>query len=270
MKKLIKVLIIVLFLLLVSMLFRNFISMNKDIEQIKIKEIYIYSPKTKITAHRGYSVYTKENTLEAFKKAKEMGADWIELDVRKTKDNILVVIHDDNLKRVFKKNIKVSETKYSILKKYNIPTLESIIAFAKENNLNINIECKEVGYEDKILKLINKYSYKDKVVITSFKYQVLKRIEQIDNSYTTLIILSSIKNIKKYNLVDGYSVQYNSITKEKIERLHNEGKIVYLWTIDSMVSLKKAIEMEPDNIITNNLVDAFTAINEASYAYIIN
>ena len=56
--------------------------------------------KTKVWAHRGASGYAPENTLDAFRKAVEMGADGIELDVQMTKDGELVVIHDETIDRV--------------------------------------------------------------------------------------------------------------------------------------------------------------------------
>ena len=49
--------------------------------------------------HRGARAYEPENTLSSFKKAVEMGVDAVELDVRKTKDGQLVVIHDADLKK---------------------------------------------------------------------------------------------------------------------------------------------------------------------------
>ena len=55
----------------------------------------------KIFAHRGYSGKYPENTILAFKKALDIGVDGIELDVHKTKDGKLVVIHDENIKRTF-------------------------------------------------------------------------------------------------------------------------------------------------------------------------
>ena len=56
--------------------------------------------KVKIFAHRGASAYAPENTLEAFRLAMEQGADGIEIDVQLTKDNELVVIHDETVDRV--------------------------------------------------------------------------------------------------------------------------------------------------------------------------
>ena len=59
-----------------------------------------WSQKVEITAHRGDSVKALENTLPAFEKAIESGADWIELDVKETRDNVPVVFHDSSLKRL--------------------------------------------------------------------------------------------------------------------------------------------------------------------------
>ena len=92
--------------------------------------------KTKVWAHRGASGYAPENTLDAFRKAVEMGADGIELDVQMTKDGELVVIHDETIDRVSNGKGWVKDYTYEELKKFNfnkthleytkeeIPTLE--------------------------------------------------------------------------------------------------------------------------------------------------
>ena len=73
--------------------------------------------KTKVWAHRGASGYAPENTLDAFQKAVEMGADGIELDVQMTKDGELVVIHDETIDRVSNGKGWVKDYTYEELKK---------------------------------------------------------------------------------------------------------------------------------------------------------
>ena len=73
--------------------------------------------KTKVWAHRGASGYASENTLDAFRKAVEMGADGIELDVQMTKDGELVVIHDETIDRVSNGKGWVKDYTYEELKK---------------------------------------------------------------------------------------------------------------------------------------------------------
>ena len=77
--------------------------------------------KTKVWAHRGASGYAPENTLDAFRKAVEMGADGIELDVQMTKDGELVVIHDETIDRVSNGKGWVKDYTYEELKKFDFP-----------------------------------------------------------------------------------------------------------------------------------------------------
>ena len=107
--------------------------------------------KTKVWAHRGASGYAPENTLDAFRKAVEMGADGIELDVQMTKDGELVVIHDETIDRVSNGKGWVKDYTYEELKKFNfnkthleytkeeIPTLEQVYRLIKLTNLTINV-----------------------------------------------------------------------------------------------------------------------------------
>ena len=72
--------------------------------------------QVEITAHRGDSLKALENTLPAFEKAIESGSDWIELDVNETKDNVPVVFHDCNLKRLMGKDARIRDLTWAELK----------------------------------------------------------------------------------------------------------------------------------------------------------
>ena len=89
--------------------------------------------KTKVWAHRGASGYAPENTLDAFRKAVEMGADGIELDVQMTKDGELVVIHDETIDRVSNGKGWVKDYTYEELKKFNFNHFVSKLAIPLAN-----------------------------------------------------------------------------------------------------------------------------------------
>ena len=74
----------------------------------------------KIIAHRGASGYAPENTLKAFRLAVEMGSKDFEFDVHRTKDGILVVHHDYDLKHTAGQDVKIADLDYAELKKHNI------------------------------------------------------------------------------------------------------------------------------------------------------
>ena len=108
--------------------------------------------KTLVWAHRGASKYAPENTLPAFQKAIEMGADGIELDVQMTKDNQCVVIHDETVKRVSNGTVWVKDSTLEELREFDfgkgfteygkvrIPTLEEVLQLVVPSGRTINID----------------------------------------------------------------------------------------------------------------------------------
>ena len=76
--------------------------------------------KNGVTAHRGNSVQLPENTMLAFISAISIVVDWIEADIRETADGKLVVIHDDNTKRLATHNLSIKNVTYAKLKAIDI------------------------------------------------------------------------------------------------------------------------------------------------------
>ncbi|MCD6321640.1 MAG: glycerophosphodiester phosphodiesterase, partial [Clostridiales bacterium] len=127
--------------------------------------------KTAVIAHRGASAYAPENTLVAFQKAYEMGADGIEIDVLFSKDGHIMVHHDFNLGRCEEYSGMVKDHTYFELRKLDvgswfgeqfkgqkIPSIEEVLKFIKDKNMFLNIEIKtgspyDVGIEKKLVKI---------------------------------------------------------------------------------------------------------------------
>src|SRR5690349_13728528 len=82
-------------------------------------------------AHRGASAYAPENSLTAFEKAAEMQADMVEIDLRLTADNVVVVSHDDTLKRVFGVASAIADLTFDQLQAAIPPGFEPIPTFDK-------------------------------------------------------------------------------------------------------------------------------------------
>lgn len=235
---------------------------NFNIEYIRTMEI---------TAHRGASVKYPENTMSAFKGAKELGADWIELDVQQTKDRQIVVSHDTNLSRVTGVNKDIIDMTYDEISKLDagsflseefkgekIPLLDEVLKFAKENNIRLNIELKptgkEVDFEKQVIELIKKFNFEDMCVITSQTYSVLENTKKIDLNIKTIYVMSiAIGKITDLEYADGFSVEATNVTNNLVNRVHNEGKELFVWTVNTEESINKMIDMNVDNIITDNI-----------------
>jgi glycerophosphoryl diester phosphodiesterase len=110
--------------------------------------------------HRGARAYAPENTLTSFEKAIELDANAVELDVRKTKDGKLVVIHDADVKRTTNGKGLVSELTLNQIKGLStegnkkIPTFEEALDFL-DKKVQVLIELKEAGYENQVLEILH-------------------------------------------------------------------------------------------------------------------
>jgi len=136
-----------------------------------------------VIAHRGASMTAPENTLAAFRLALEQGADGIELDVRRTRDGHLVVIHDATLERVAGKPGEVSALPLETLRGLDIgsgeriPTLAEVLALAK-THLLVDIELKVAGIEPVVLDLVREAGMEPQVLITSFLEDAVAAVRQ--------------------------------------------------------------------------------------------
>ncbi len=230
-----------------------------------------FTRTVEVTAHRGASIKYPENTMSAFVGAKELGADWIELDVQQTSDGKIIVIHDTNLKRTTGLDKKTWEVDFEEISKLDagsffsedfkgerIPLLEDVVDFAKKNNIKLNIELKptghEVDFEKSVIDIINAYDFKDDSVITSQVYEVLEKVKKQDVSQKTVYVMSlAYGNITSLKAADSFSIEETSITKSLVSRIHNEGKEIYAWTVNNEDNIQKMIDLKVDNIITDNI-----------------
>lgn len=146
-------------------------------------------------AHRGYSARYPENTLLAFAKAIEAGADMIELDLHFSHDGELVVIHDDKINRTSDGRGNVADLTLTELRKYNynnrmtncgfagIPTLAEVIELV-DSRVLLNIEIKKhpgekAGIEKKLVDLLREKDFVDHVIVSSFDGGILSAIKRI-------------------------------------------------------------------------------------------
>lgn len=157
---------------------------------------------TGVIAHRGASQIAPENTQVAFMLAHEMGATWIETDVMLTQDNVLILHHDDSLKRTTGMNALVSQTPFDTIKQLNagswfspdyayarIPTLLDVLKWAREEQVNFNLEIKPtVGTEVQTATLMMDMLKQEKidpntVLISSFSLKALGAAQKFGREY---------------------------------------------------------------------------------------
>lgn len=220
-------------------------------------------------AHRGASAYAPENTMSSFIKGVELGANGIELDLQKTKDNKIVIFHDDYIDNKSNGKGRIEDYTYGELykldfgswfdNKFNGEHIVLFEDFAKDflnKNLTFAIELKVKGIEKETLEIINKYKKHDNIYITSFLYEALKNMRDIDNKIKLSWLIKeeiSNKNIDKLLKIDGNQICPKAcfVTEAGIELAKKNNLGVRLWGISNEDIMKKVYKLDIEGMTVN-------------------
>jgi len=206
----------------------------------------------KIIGHRGASGYAPENTLLSFQKAIELGCDAIELDVRLSKDNRLVVIHDHKVNRTTNGKGSVSKMTLAEIKELDcdgqkIPTLQEVIDIC---NIDLQIELKVKGTPLPVYNTIIENGILSRVLVTSFDTELLKEIKSLDSNIKTGFLFRR-KTRKSW---EGYSAicpKSSIVNKKIIDKAHGLGVEVYVYHVDNKKLAERLINWGVDGIGTD-------------------
>lgn len=236
--------------------------------------------KTLVIAHRGDSKNAPENTIAAFKRAMELGADGIELDVQLTKDGHLVVIHDETVDRTtngegFVKDFTLEEIKkldagIKFGEKFageRIPTLYEVFELIEDKDFLVNIEIKSgivlyPGIEEKLIKAIKEYNFEERVIISSFNHYSLRDVKKMA-PHLKIGLLYQCGLVEPWHMalrMEAYSLHpfYFNIIPELVEGCKKNGVKLFPWTVDRKEDMERMLKAGVDGIITD---DPETLIN---------
>lgn len=224
-------------------------------------------------AHRGASKYYPENTILSLKEGIKTGANGLEIDVHKTKDNRLVVIHDEDVERIFKgkglvkdmildelRNLKCRNKNFEDNLECRIPTLEDVLELVKSYNVILNIELKtdEIHYEGiekDVIELVNRYGLKKQIILSSFNHESIRICREIDIEFETgLLYSNSTENMVQYAKEVGASAIHPDLrlVSEELIKEANENNIkVNIYTVNSPSYMRKLIEAGVNGIFTD-------------------
>lgn len=227
-----------------------------------------------IVAHRGASGYAPENTMAAFELAVQMDADYIELDVRMSKDGELVVLHDETVERTTNGAGNVRDYTLSELKaldagsyfapgyaKETIPTLQEVLdRFQGRIGLLIEVKASPsyTGLEDKVVRLFEQYDDRENIVIQSFDAELARAIYARLPDIPVGVLISAeqppltdaaLDDIASYAAYINYNVEL--LDAETVKKVHDRNRKVMAWTIRKETDEARIKRLGVDGIITD-------------------
>jgi glycerophosphoryl diester phosphodiesterase len=258
------------------------------------------TPQPLIIGHRGAAAVAPENTIAAFNRALRGGADGIEFDVRLSRDGVPVVIHDATLRRTALRAGPVSDFTASELqeidvgswfnqkhpeaaqKEYEqetIPSLEQLCAAMAVNDCLLYLEMKNDDAEVErlaaaVVKLINDFSFANRVVVESFHLPALQIVKQIDPRIRTAALFESrlrgpvavLRSRKAVSLASNVGANeialHHSLATRSVTAEAAQSDIpIVVWTVDNPIWIKRARSHGIHALITN---DPATMVRERS------
>lgn len=188
----------------------------------------------KIVAHRGASAEAPENTLAAFRRAIELGADMIEFDVRRDSSGVLRISHDP---------IRGPSTA--------LPTLEDTLSLTR-GRIQLDVELKEPGCERDAIDLLLRYFAMDEFCITSFLAPVLRETRSIDPGIRTGLIFAEWNpDVRAECLSTNCDVLVAHY--RLVDEAEQIGKPLFVWTVDDPATTRELLRRPSvEGIVTND------------------
>lgn len=240
---------------------------------------YNTNDKPLLFCHRGIHHDAPENSIPAFQKTLELGFKAIETDLHICKSGEIVIMHDENLKRLTGvdkdiKSLTLSQLKELDLGTYcnpeykgtQIPTLRELFELCG-NNVLYDLELKSPTIHSGILakktwKIIQEYKLEFNCIVSSFNPLLIKEFERVSHfALQTGIIYSEGKAVPKA-LRHGWGShlcnctilkpEYPQVNSEMKEKLKNTKYKILPWCVDTITEAKQILEFNPMGIITNH------------------
>lgn len=232
---------------------------------------------SKIWAHRGASSDAPENTLPAFELAVDQGADGIELDVMRTRDNVIVVTHDEFCHRLTGQEGMVRAMDYADLKKLNyawhfsgyprqqIATLADVLKLVRSSGIAVNIDLKndhyfDEGLVDAVIGKVVAHDMAQKTILSSFNHFSIQKAVQIiqQNGYGikcgllyTCCLIDPWQYAREIEVQAVHPLYANLQLPDFVVKCHENNLSVNAWTINNPEHIAMAIKLNVDAVITD-------------------
>lgn len=231
-----------------------------------------------VTAHRGNSGEHPENTIPAFQSGLDVGADWIELDIFRTKDGQLVVIHDRTTERVSDKNLSVPDSTYSELLNVDvatgfrrnsgksieecpaqkIPLLEDVLRLVmKQNRTRVSIQPKMDCVADAVV-LVKSLKAERWVGFNDGNLRYMSQVKRLAPEIPVFWDCGADADVDqdvRIAMEHGFEalvLQHNGVTAEKVQKIKSAGLEVGAWTVNDRTQMEKLLDMGVQRLYTDH------------------
>lgn len=210
-----------------------------------------------VVGHRGCKGLEPENTLLAFRRGIELGCDYVETDVRMTKDSRLVIMHDEAVDRTTNGSGRVGELTFDQIRTLDagdgeqVPTLTEVLEVT-EHNIQLACEIKDGEALADTVRAVLEAGLEDHVVFASFDSGCLEGVHKIRSSLRVAKSFSTVPedfiSIAKALGAEAICIEFTKVNEDMIRTVHGNGLKIRLWCPNTTEDIQKAIDLGSDGI----------------------
>jgi len=220
------------------------------------------SPVRKVLriGHRGAAGHAPENTLASIEQAVALGCALTEVDVRRTADGSLVLLHDERVDRTTNGNGLVAEMNLEDLRKLDagegqkVPTLEEALE-AANGRIGLILEVKAEGLAYDVCGIVRASGFTGPIICASFLHDELQHIRRADPDAFTMALF---KKLPKDPAAEATRLQathvglrFDRATAPLVKALHKAGLVVFVYTVNKLVDIKRMRALGVDGIVSD-------------------
>jgi glycerophosphoryl diester phosphodiesterase len=230
----------------------------------------------KVIGHRGAKAYAPENTLASIHTAADLGIEWVEIDVKLTKDGVAIIFHDEELNRCTSGSGLVAETDFETIRELDagswfgesfmdekIPTLEEALNVILERGMGVNLEIKpcpgrEVATAEEMLDVATRIWPDDRPppLVSSFQHVSLERALDMMPEWPRGFLmdehLQNWQEMAEYLEAATININGRKATRDQIEEYIETQKPILAYTINDPMKARELIRWGVDSVFSDN------------------
>jgi glycerophosphoryl diester phosphodiesterase len=230
-----------------------------------VRHAFFSSPRPLVFAHRGGSALAPENTMAAFDNGLRLGADGIELDVRLSRDGVVVVHHDAGLDRTTPLSGPIGERTASELASAGVPALADVLARHRDTRLIVEMKMNRRELAARTIDVVRRAGALERVCLGSFGLRALRAARAIEPRIATSAAREEVRwalyrSWCRWPVASvgyaGYQVpevagRTRVVSPRFVAYAHRAGLAVHVWTVDREDEARRLLDWGVDALITD-------------------
>ena len=210
--------------------------------------------------HRGAAGHAPENTLAAVRKGIDLGVDFVEIDVRRTADDVLVALHDATINRTTDGKGRVEALSLRELRAVDaghgerIPTVEEVLTLAA-GRTGVMLELKIAGVAHLTVDAVKRMKFTDPVLYASFLHEELLHVRAADPEAALMVLFDKLPRTPVAHAMryrPAYvGLRHDTATRRLVDACHQEDLFVCVYTANSAGDITHALSVGVDGVISN-------------------